>query len=338
MPRALVTGASGFIGPYLVKHLQHAGYEVRCLVRPSSDLKRLSPLNPELVHGDVTDPDSLKLAVEAVDVVFHLAGVIKALDYEAFHHVNAEGTGYLAAACAECETPPTLILVSSQAAAGTSPSDHRRRESDPPAPVSMYGRSKLAGERAAAARADRVPLTIVRPGIVIGDGDPLTLQMYRPINRCRLHLRPTLSNYRYSFVHVEDLVELLVAAAERGERVDPTSEKSREISGRYFAADDHQPTYVELGHIIGAALGKKRVFSVPVPKPISWVIVSVQELFARVRGRPSIVNLDKVREGSAGDWTCSSEAAKQQLGFCPQIPLVERFNRTAQWYREAGWL
>lgn len=338
MRRALVTGASGFIGPHLVERLQQNGYEVRCLVRPSSDLERLKPLSPEFVFGDVTDQDSLKAAVEGVDTVFHLAGVIKALGYDAFHRVNVEGTGNLAAACAKCDPPPTLILVSSQAAAGTSPPEHRRCESDPVAPVSMYGRSKLAGERAAAAMADRVPLTIIRPGIVIGDGDPLTLQMYRPINKCLLHLRPTLSNYRYSFVHVEDLVELLINAAERGERVDPSSAESREISGRYFAADDHQPTYVELGHIIGSALGKKRVFSIPVPKPISWVIVSVQEIIARVRGRPSIVNLDKVREGSAGDWTCSSEAAKRDLDFRTPISLVERFNRTARWYREAGWL
>lgn len=338
MPRALVTGASGFIGPHLVERLQRAGYQVRCLVRRTSILDRLKPLEPEFVYGDVTDLDSLIAAVADMDVVFHLAGVTKALHYEEFLKVNEEGTGSLAEACAKCDKPPTLVVVSSLAAAGTSPEDAPRRESDPPAPVSKYGRSKLAGERAAAKWADRVPLTIVRPGIVIGDSDPLTLEMFRPIQRWNVHLLPTLANYRYSLIHSEELVGLLIAAAERGQRVEADSNGSLETTGRYLAADDTQPTYVDLGRMIGKALNKGRIFVIRVPKPVSFVVVGALELIARIRQRPSIVNLDKIREGSAGNWTCCSQAAKQQLGFDPQISLEERLRQTAEWYRAAGWL
>jgi len=338
MPRALVTGASGFIGPYLVERLLHAGYEVRCLVRRGSDLTRLRPLEPRFVYGDVTEPESLVSAVETMDVVFHLAGITKALRYEEFHRVNAEGTGSLAAACAERETPPTLVVVSSLAAAGPSPNDRPHLESDPSRPVSKYGRSKLAGERAAAKWARRVPITIVRPAIVFGDGDALTLEMFRPIHRFSMHIVPTLSLFRYSLIHAEELVGLLLRAAERGERVHDDSDESLERTGRYFAAVDEGPTYVELGRMIGEALGKKHVFVVRLPKPLSWTIGSMLEVAARVRGRPSIVNLDKLREASAGDWTCSNAAAREQLGFQPRVSLAERLRQTAEWYRASGWL
>jgi len=338
MPRALVTGASGFIGPHLVEQLQHAGYDVRCLVRRSSDLTRLRAFDPHFFFGDVTDPESLKTAVKAMDVVFHLAGVTKALRYEEFHRVNADGTGALAAACAACQTPPTLVIVSSLAAAGPSPNNHPRRESDPLAPVSKYGRSKLAGEQAAAKWAHRVPLTIVRPAIVFGDGDALTLEIFRPISRFGVHVVPTRSIFRYSLIHVEELVGLLVLAAEHGQRVAVNSEGSPKTTGSYFAALDERPTYLELGQRIGEALGKKRVLAVRLPKPVSWTIGSIVEVVARLRGRPSIVNLDKIREASAGDWTCSGDAAREQLGFQPQVPLAERLRQTAEWYREAGWL
>ncbi len=338
MPRALVTGASGFIGPHLVERLQQAGYQVRCLVRRTSVLERLQPLEPEFVYGDVNDRDSLVAAVADMDVVFHLAGVTKALHYEEFHKVNAEGTGMLAEVCAGCEKPPTLVVVSSLAAAGPSPEDAPRRESDPATPVSNYGRSKLAGELAAAKWANRVPLTIVRPGIVFGDGDALTLEMFRPIERWNLHVSPTLADYRYSLIHAEELVSLLIAAAERGQRVETDTNGALETTGRYLAADDLQPTYVDLGRMIGKALGKGRIFVIRVPKPISLVVISALEVIARFRKQPSIVNLDKIREGSAGDWTCSGEAAKEQLGFHPQFTLDERLRQTADWYRAAGWL
>ncbi len=338
MPRALVTGASGFIGPHLVDRLRYAGYEVRCLVRHGSVLDRLRPFDPQFVHGDVMDPESLAPAVEGMDVVFHLAGVTKALRYEEFHRVNADGTGALAAACAACPTPPTLVVVSSLAAAGPSPGDRPHRESDPSSPVSKYGRSKLAGERAAAQWAHRVPITIVRPAIVFGDGDALTLEMFRPINRYGLHLVPTLANFRYSLIHAEELVMLLLLAAERGQRMTLHSQDSPETTGIYFAAMDDRPTYGELGRQIGKALGKRRVIVLRLPKPISWTIGSTMEVVARLRGLPSIVNLDKIREASAGDWTCSNELAREQLGFQPQVPLAERLRQTAEWYRKSGWL
>ena len=77
--RALVTGATGFIGSHLVKELLRRGFAVRCLVRKASDTRWLETLNVELVTGDYQDPCSLLPAVAGADYIFHLAGVLTAL-------------------------------------------------------------------------------------------------------------------------------------------------------------------------------------------------------------------------------------------------------------------
>ena len=218
--RALVTGASGFIGQHLVGFLAKRGHAVRCLVRASSRLEGLEPHDPELVLGDVTDPESLRNAVRGVDVVYHLAGTLKAFTLHDFLAVNEEGTRALAEACADRGQPPVCVLVSSAAASGPSPDGRARSEADPPAPVSDYGRSKLAGERAAAAFAARVPTSVVRPPIVFGPGDREFFKVFQLVAR-GLHLVPTRARRSFSLVHVADLVRHLVQTAETGRRLAP---------------------------------------------------------------------------------------------------------------------
>src|SRR4051812_4649385 len=117
MVRALVTGATGFIGGHLVERLARDGAEVRCLVRSRRRATPALRLGASLVVGDVTDPQSLAAAVAGVDVVYHLAGATLAFGAADFRRVNAGGTANLAAACARLATPPVFVYVSSLAAA-----------------------------------------------------------------------------------------------------------------------------------------------------------------------------------------------------------------------------
>ncbi len=358
MAKVLVTGASGFIGFNLVQELVERGDCVTALVRSTSRIDRLKDLPVTLASGDVTEPASLRDAVGGQEIVYHIAGLTRSLSAGWLWRVNEEGVRNVAQACADSSRPPVLVVVSSLAAAGPAPKDRPRCEDDPPQPVSFYGRSKLAGEQAARAFADAVPITIVRPPVVFGPADVNGLPMFRTVKRWGIHLVPGWGRRRYSLIHSEDLVELFILAAEKGERLQPnstsaavkpdqTSGAAQEVAtvptegigrGIYFAAGPEYPTWAELGQLVARAVGRRKACILRVAKPGVWMIAGCVELLERLRRRPMYLDFDKAREVNAGSWACSSRKAFQQLGFAPKAPLFERLRQTADWYRAQGWL
>jgi len=333
----LVTGASGFIGQHLVRRLIERGDRVSCLVRATSPIDELRSSGARLIVGDATDRAGIEraLAESRADVVFHLAGLLKAVRTADFARVNAGVVESVAAACAAHAGRPVLIVVSSLAAAGPCDGDQPLMEGDSPAPVSAYGRSKLAGELAAARHAGEMEITIVRPPIVFGPGDRGVLELFRPIAHSGLHVVPGRKERRVSLIHVADLVALLLLAAGKGERLRPDGAPGR---GFYFVAAEHNPTYAELGQAIARAMGKKRATVVHVPGPLVRLVGLCGDALGRVRQRPGWVNSDKMAEALAGSWMCSSAKARTLLGWSPAAPLAVRLRETAQWYRQAGWL
>jgi nucleoside-diphosphate-sugar epimerase len=163
--RFLVTGGTGFIGSNMVELLLSCGWEVVCPVRDISSLKYLDGLPATVVSVD--DLEKEIAANPGFDYVIHLAGATRALDYEAYYRANVQLTRNLLETLLRHNGKDSLrrfVLVSSQAVAGPTPEQMTfLEESDPPYPISLYGRTKLEAEQMAMSFLDRVPITIVRP-------------------------------------------------------------------------------------------------------------------------------------------------------------------------------
>lgn len=337
MSCVLVTGGTGFVGLHLVEELVRRGERVRCYVRPGSLLEPLRSLGVELIEAELTDIATLRSALAGVSVVHHVAGVIRAFRQEYFFEVNEQGTARVTEACAAQTNPPRLVIVSSVAAVGPAPRGQIRVEGDPPAPVSHYGKSKLAGEKAAARFAARVPITIVRPGVVFGPRDTGFVQVLRSLRLFRCHLSPGFFPPALSCIHIADLVELLLRAADRGSTV-PATENGEPGKGRYFAAAPEYPTYVDLGRMMRPMLGRPYAPVIPIPGALAYVVGGVNEVLGRLRGRAEELSIDKIRDALATSWACSGEAARRDLDFAPAKPLTERMQETVDWFLTNKWI
>lgn len=335
----LITGAAGFIGSSLTRELLSRGSQVVCLVRRSSSLERLADVRPPLVYGDVTDPQSLREPVVGASVVYHLAGSNSVLRAADFYRVNEQGVRNLLEVAAAQPQPPVVVLVSSLAAAGPAPWGRLRTDDDPIFPVSHYGHSKRAGELVAEEFSGRLPITVIRPGIVFGEGDLQCLPIFRAIARTRIHFVPGYLPNRYSMMHGADLVEVLIRAAQRGKRLTPETcaGGSSAKPGYYFAACGEDPTYFEFGRLIARAMGISAL-SMPWATVVVWMVAAMNELRGQIRRRPAKLGLDKAREAMAGSWACSCQTLIDDLDFRCPLPLEERLRQTVGWYRRQGWL
>jgi nucleoside-diphosphate-sugar epimerase len=339
MQTVFVTGASGFIGGHLVSELTRRGAHVKCLVRSMSGVDQFPVENVELVRGSLEAPDTYQDAIEACDTVFHVAGLIAAILKDQLFEVNGLGCGVLAKACASVSNPPRLVYVSSVSAAGPPLADKDiREEADAPTPISNYGRSKRFGELELQKQAGRLPITVVRPGIVYGPGDRTAATIFRSIYRSHLHMVIGFRTPPLALIYVGDLVQLVLRAAERGETLLDHPDGDFSPQGYYFACDDSEfPNYWEFGQRIAKSMDR-RVFVWPLWRWVGFSLSGAFQTLSRLQGRPTLVNTDKIQEAMARSWACTSEKARKQLGFSPSEPLDVRLKQTAQWYDEHGWL
>jgi len=337
MRTALVTGATGFIGRHVAAGLLDRGVAVRALVRSPSKAGPLNRDGVEIIAGSLADIARWQPALVGCDAVFHCAGLVAARRRADLTAINGTAVGRIADACAAAESPPVLVHLSSLAAAGPSARDGVRDEADPVRPVSAYGASKLAGDGELAARAGRLPVTVVRPGIVFGPYDTNVAAMFQSIQWTRLHAMMGFRSPRLSLVHVSDLVSLALEAAMRGTRL-PATPADHAGQGIYHACDDREfPTHAELGRRMARALG---TFTIVLPLPLTVAVPTAFaiEAYWNVRGQPSIVSPDKIREAVAPSWAASAARARRDLGFAPAASLDERLADTAGWLRENGRL
>ncbi len=319
--KALVTGATGFIGSHLCEELAKRGYQVTCLVREKSNLKWIENIDLKLIIGDCKSIDSLFHAVTDIDYVFHLAGLTKACSGDDFFCANTKGTENLIQAVAE-KNPKIkrFVYLSSLAAAGPSNNGSPLREDAEPRPVSSYGRSKLEGEKAVLKYKDLIPITILRPSAVYGPRDKDLFVFFKILKK---GVFPYWGKCYYSLLYVDDLVQGIILAAEN----------KKAEGGIYFLSDSKFYTNEEIVKAISSALGTKAI-RLRVPKCIMPLFAYIGE---RIK-KQGIINRDKMNELSHSHWICDVKKAREELGFIPKVGIKEGMKWTTDWYRIHRWL
>jgi len=320
--KALVTGAGGFLGMALVRALTGRGDQVRALVRRAEPA--LERPGVEVRLGDATDPAALAAAVAGVDVVFHLAGLRRAAERDAFWRVNVGSTRLLLDACA-AGNPGLRRFVLAGSRAASTPSATGCREEEPPRPAEWYGESKAEAERVAFLYADRFPVTVARPPRIMGPGDRENLLFFK-LARAGWALgfggaRPL------SWIDVDDCARGLLLLADRPEAVGEA----------FFLASCERTTVQGLMVAAGEALGVT-TRPVDVPGPVLLGAAALADLVTRVTGRPLPLNRKLARQLLAPGWVCDTAKAEARLGFTAVTPLADSMARAARWYREQGWL
>ncbi len=321
----LVTGANGFIGSRVCQLLVASGYAVRIICRQTSDLSLIQDIPYAKFIGDITDPDTLGAAVSGVDYIIHLAGLVKAKTEAAFFRVNQYGTLCLLNAVKNNNLDlKKFVLISSVAASGPA-SDIPRKESDPPAPITTYGRSKLAGEEATRPFRDLIPIAVVRPPAVYGPGDQAILTVFDVVNK---GLRPYMAggNNRVQMVYVDDLARGIKAAME----------SDRSAGETYFIADTQSYSVREMMDIIGRLLDKKGI-GITIPMWLLKIIAFFSETFFKMIGRTPMFSRQKVRDLTT-DWKLDVSKARDHLDFETAVDFPEGARITIEWYRREGWL
>jgi nucleoside-diphosphate-sugar epimerase len=319
--KALVTGATGFVGSHLVEALARRGDAVTALVRSPGKATLLNALGIRQVKGDLHDHGALRSAAEGQDIIYHVAGLIAARSEAEFLQGNRDGTANLLAAATGGGS--RIVLVSSMAAGGPSPPGRPLDGSQPSAPVTQYGRSKLAGEELV--RASSLPWTIVRPPMVYGPRDREVLKVFKLAGA----VTPVFGDGRQelSAIYAPDLAAALIAAG-----------SARDTIGRtYYACHPEVFSSGDLVRRIGALRGK-RVRLVPLPRWLAVAALSITGAAARLAGTATILTPDKAHEFFQPAWTGDPAPLFRDAGWQASHDLTAGLKATADWYREHGWL
>ena len=335
MERILITGASGFIGSFIVEEALAKGMEVWAAVRKSSSRAFLTDSRIHFIELSLNDAPKLceQLQGHAFDYVVHAAGVTKCLHAEDFHQVNTVGSQNLVEALLTTKQPlRRFIYISSLSIFGPIREQQpyqEIREDDTPQPNTAYGKSKLATERwldGLAAKGVDFPYVILRPTGVYGPRERDYFMMAKSIKQ-HVDFSVGYTQQDITFVYVSDVVQAVFLAIDHGK-----------TGSKYFLSDGEVYQSRAFSDHLRHCLGDKWLLRIKAPLWVLRAVTFCGEYWGRMTGKMTALNNDKYYILKQRNWRCDIQPAIDQLGYNPQVKLEEGVRRSVEWYKQQHWL
>jgi dihydroflavonol-4-reductase len=339
MPKALVTGGTGFIGSHVVRHLLRQGVAVRCLTRASSNRKNLEGLPVEFAVGNLQEPSSLVAAVQGCDYLFHVAADYRlwVRDTAEMDRTNIEGSRHLFEA-AHTVGVKRIIFTSSVSAIGRPTvlasdatgylaiEEAMGDETSDPTPqqlIGPYKRSKFLADRLARDYAAKgYPIVIVNPSTPVGTHDIKPTPTGKTIVDFLNRKMPGYVETGLNFVDVEDVAAGHWLAAEKGK-----------IGERYILGNRNMTLKEFLD-----ALAKVSGLPAPrfkIPYAVAWMAGAVSTSLSYLTNKEPAIPLNGVRMAHEPMYYDASKAVRE-LGL-PQTPVEKALEKSVKWFRENGY-
>ncbi len=331
--KVLITGASGFIGSFLVEEALRQNMKVLVGVRASSNLNFLQQPEISKIELNLSSPKELKRTFTGLnathgglDYVIHNAGATYARTKEEFYEINYRGTQNLVNALVACRLPlRKFIQISTLATYG--PGDEATfspiEVDDEEKPLSSYARSKQMADQCVRSIKE-FPYLILKPTAVFGPRDRDFLRLFKVINA---GFEFSLNNRQMiSLIYVKDLTRVAIGLLGCA-----SSQKT------FLVSDGISYSKGDLPNAIREVLNKRTV-KINTPLNLFQAIVKVNEGLHALTGRLPFLHSEKLQEMAATNWLCNSASVWKEIGRAPKYSLKEAVCETARWYKQNGWL
>lgn len=330
--KILVTGASGFIGSFIVEEALRQGMETWAAVRPSSSRKYLQDERIHFINLNLSSKEELisQLDGHEFDYVVHAAGATKCLHVDDFYRVNTEGTKNLADAIIALKMPiKRFVFVSSLSIFGAIREKQPYQEiteHDTPKPNTAYGKSKLKAERYLDSLGIGFPYIILRPTGVYGPREKDYFLMAKSIKQ-HIDFSVGFKRQDITFVYVQDVVQAVVLALNHGKN-----------GRKYFLSDGEVYQSETFSDLLHHELGDTWLLRIKAPIWVLRLVTFFGEYIGRMTGKMSALNNDKYNILKQRNWRCDIEPAVDELGFHPRYKLKQGVKLAVEWYKKNGWL